>query len=267
MSCVNSNYFVGRQRWVPLFAVIGCGIFLYGLHLRNVNGSASLSKNYEAQSSLNQFENDAISPDPNKVFGETESNLMEDYSPNLFTDDYTPCTPEWMNRKKLPQDHPCVLKLLRQDYVHPPAAREIPYFLNNPKVNDTSVGQSSAILNFLKNKKNGFFIECGALDGEHLSNTLLMERSYNWGGILIEADQKSFGQLLSRRRKSYALPVCLSLHPYPTQVTFKVVYAIGSVQENNEAPAGAASADNMLTIQCFPLYSILLAVGRTDVDF
>ena len=92
-----------------------------------------------------------------------------------------------------------------------------------------------------------------------------MERTMQWGGVLIEADQTSFGKLLSRRRKSYALPVCLSLQPYPTQVTFKVSYAIGSVQESFTPEQSKES--NMLTLQCFPLYSILLAIGQTRVDF
>ncbi len=99
-----------------------------------------------------------------------------------------------------------------------------------------------------------------------------MERYLNWKGILIEADQTSFGKLLSRRRKSYALPVCLSLEPYPTQVTFKVVYLLGSIQENTEQYEKGEESEkknegDMITVQCFPLYSILLAVGRTQVDF
>jgi hypothetical protein len=106
-----------------------------------------------------------------------------------------------------------------------------------------------------------------------------MERMMQWSGILVEADQTSFGKLLSRRRKSYALPVCLSLKPYPTQVTFKIAYAVGSIQEPAEYVRGKKSKktnqgkkdkggnSNIITLQCFPLYSILLAVGRTKVDF
>ena len=94
-----------------------------------------------------------------------------------------------------------------------------------------------------------------------------MERSLNWNGVLIEADQTSFGKLMSRRRKAYALPVCLSLEPYPTQVTFKVVYAIGSIQESLAPNKSEAKEDNMITVQCFPIYSILLAIGQTRVDF
>ena len=66
--------------------------------------------------------------------------------------------------------------------------------------------------------KEGFFIECGALDGENLSNTLYLERSLNWTGILIEADQDSFSNLMTKNRKAWAAPICLSTKPYPTEV-------------------------------------------------
>lgn len=49
-------------------------------------------------------------------------------------------------------------------------------------------------------------------------------------------------------------------------------YAIGSIQENvDELSVGnstvASSDEDFITVQCFSLYSILLAVGRTTVDF
>lgn len=64
-------------------------------------------------------------------------------------------------------------------------------------------------------------MECGAGDGETLSNTLFMERQLKWGGVLIEADRKSFSQILTKKRRVFALPVCLSLKPYPTEVIYK----------------------------------------------
>ena len=79
------------------------------------------------------------------------------------------------------------------------------------------------------NKTEGFFVECGAADGESGSNTLYMERTLKWKGVLIEANRKFFSKLLSKKRSSYALPVCLSLEPYATEVgelepsTFSIV--------------------------------------------
>ena len=54
-----------------------------------------------------------------------------------------------------------------------------------------------------------------------------------WTGILIEADRKSFNVLMSRKRKSYALSVCLSLEPYPTQVFLKTYTQSSDLKYNN----------------------------------
>ena len=40
-------------------------------------------------------------------------------------------------------------------------------------------------------QRRGFFIECGALDGETRSNSLFLEMVNEWTGILIEADPMS----------------------------------------------------------------------------
>ena len=67
-------------------------------------------------------------------------------------------------------------------------------------------------------KKNGTFIECGALDGEWYSNTLGLERDYGWNGVLIEADPSNFKALLGRNRKSLMVPACLSMKNKPQLV-------------------------------------------------
>ena len=46
--------------------------------------------------------------------------------------------------------------------------------------------QDLFVLFSLSQKREGFFVEFGATDGVELSNTLLLERSYGWNGILAE---------------------------------------------------------------------------------
>lgn len=50
-------------------------------------------------------------------------------------------------------------------------------------------------------KKHGFFVEFGACDGVHLSNTLLLETRYEWKGILSEPSIK-FNSELARNRSA-----------------------------------------------------------------
>ncbi|KAK7085499.1 hypothetical protein SK128_016737, partial [Halocaridina rubra] len=66
----------------------------------------------------------------------------------------------------------------------------------------------------------GSFLECGAFDGEFLSNTLWLEREFGWKGILVEANPHLFQQLLLKRRRSWAINVCLNTKPYPSKEKF-----------------------------------------------
>jgi hypothetical protein len=125
---------------------------------------------------------------------------------------------EYANTHRLQQDHPCVLDLIRKNYLKKPWGPEVPFDLHNPKTADPSAGQAKAIMRILRNQANGFFVECGASDGEFLSNTLYMERYKNWTGLLIEPDRGSYDSLLTRKRKATHVPACLSLETYPTEV-------------------------------------------------
>lgn len=71
-------------------------------------------------------------------------------------------------------------------------------------------------------KTNGFFIECGALDGEFHSNTLYLERYLGWKGLLVEADPKNVALVKQTNRKAWFVPTCLSVKTYPTQVRINI---------------------------------------------
>ncbi|KAF4522324.1 hypothetical protein B566_EDAN011325, partial [Ephemera danica] len=90
----------------------------------------------------------------------------------------------------LEQNDSRLISEIRRRFLIPPPPRGTPYFLRNPQREDPSAGQSKKVLELLQNKTSGFFIECGALDGEFISNTLYMERKLGWTGLLVEADPK-----------------------------------------------------------------------------
>lgn len=60
-----------------------------------------------------------------------------------------------MNEQKMAQDHPCVIDIIRRQFLHPPASANEPYNLYGGGEHidyDPSSGQSRIILDLLKNK-------------------------------------------------------------------------------------------------------------------
>ncbi|KAK4006761.1 hypothetical protein OUZ56_011919 [Daphnia magna] len=49
---------------------------------------------------------------------------------------------KYANAEKLQQDHPCVIHLIRKNYLRQPASRYQPYHLNDKELADPSDGQS-----------------------------------------------------------------------------------------------------------------------------
>lgn len=66
----------------------------------------------------------------------------------------------------------------------------------------SQLGQDINVVNFYKEKPNGFFIEIGANDGVLLSNTFLLEKHYGWTGICAEPIPSSYKKLVINRENS-----------------------------------------------------------------
>lgn len=63
--------------------------------------------------------------------------------------------------------------------------------------------QDEWVLRYFNHKKNGFYIDLGAHDGRQFSNTMALEKDYNWKGICIEANDESFKKLIKNRKNSH----------------------------------------------------------------
>ncbi|XP_071515318.1 protein Star-like [Panulirus ornatus] len=169
------------------------------------------------------------------------------------------------NRDDVAADSPEVLRVLQGQYLIPPS--KLPYNLSHPEEENPSMGQAQRIDFILKGKRNGFYVECGALDGEIRSNTLFFERERAWNGLLIEADPKNFNQMVQKHRKAYMSPSCLAPTSHPTVVMFQQQENQGHILGKQDSPSSGSEVGAVLEVQCFPLFSYLSALNVTTVDY
>lgn len=76
------------------------------------------------------------------------------------------------------------------------------------KNSKSQLNQDIFVLQSLDFKKNGFFIEIGAADGVNLSNTYLLEKQFNWNGILCEPSS-IYKKTISNNRKAKIETNCI----------------------------------------------------------
>ncbi|XP_045165463.2 uncharacterized protein LOC123529270 [Mercenaria mercenaria] len=169
-----------------------------------------------------------------------------------------------LNKKRVGADDRRLVELIRDYYLVAPS--NLPYRLNSPGALDNSRGQAPFIDSRLHYKEKGFYVESGAYDGESLSNTLMFERMRNWDGILIEPNPAAFAKLMKKNRRSYAVNACLSTEPYPSKkmITDDFLQARTFPQKSSKK---RKTNKKSFLVQCFPLYSILLALNYTTIDY
>ena len=123
----------------------------------------------------------------------------------------------------------------------------------------SQLGQSQLIDKLLKGRRGGVFLECGAYDGERMSNSLFFELHRNWTGVLIEGNPKHYPNLLSKNRNAFVVRACLSPSTVPQALKYSVQdarsgIALGMITQTVEIP-------------CFPLNSIMEALGIRHIDY
>lgn len=147
------------------------------------------------------------------------------------------------------------------------------YNLENPDLEDYSMGQTNAIRTILKNKQNGFFVECGAYDGETRSNTLALERYLGWDGLLIEADPINFSKMMEKNRNAYLTATCLSIKPYPSVNTFLMAKNIGRLHDPHDPDRYLPNTLDVvhsgvhISVQCFPFGDLMAALNVTTINY
>jgi FkbM family methyltransferase len=80
------------------------------------------------------------------------------------------------------------------------AAQFVAYCATNFRHSCSQLFQDLFVVFCLKGKRNGFFVEFGAANGIELSNTVVLERNFEWRGILGEPARCWHAELKSNRR-------------------------------------------------------------------
>jgi len=146
-----------------------------------------------------------------------------------------------------------------------PGGRRLNY--ETPTMHYSQAGGSQFVDELLKQRQNGFFLECGAFRGEELSDTLFFEAKRNWTGILIEAHPDYHREILRKNRRAMVLRACLSASQRPGLQKFKLVGWGSGVSALNRNDYAAGSKVPETDVPCFSLNSIMAAIGVNHIDF
>ena len=120
--------------------------------------------------------------------------------------------------------------------------------------------------------------------GESDSHSLYFESSYNWTGLLVEPTWSDV--LRFKNRKAVSVYNCLSVRAEAHYVEFDMSSALRNLQVSTMAGIVKVSltkfsltdsqspvcwlqekTETSLTLQCLPLYSLLLALGNPTVNW
>jgi len=156
------------------------------------------------------------------------------------------------------------------DYIRSMMSRQGPggrrLSAKSSKVHFSQVGGSEFVDGLLRQRRNGFFVECGAFVGEHYSDTLFFEKERNWSGILIEGNPAYHRQILTKNRRALTLRGCLGSTRRPAFVKFQLAgmgSGISTLNKHTRRKTPVPETD----VQCFPLNSIMAAIGVRHIDF
>ena len=154
-------------------------------------------------------------------------------------------------------------------YIRSMMSRQAPggRHLSKPSaVHFSQFGGSQFVDKLLKQRRNGFFVECGGYEGERYSDTLFFEIRRNWTGILIEPHPMYYYSILNKNRNALVLRACLSHRPHPVFVKFRLhgwMSGVSAINKNLKPMYTVEETD----VQCFSLNSIMAAIGVRHIDF
>ena len=173
------------------------------------------------------------------------------------------------------KDDETVANVIKKVYLDFPSNKKYKFKVNPPKLKG-QIGVPNVVDKILLGKKNGFFIESGAYNGEEISNSLFFEMKRNFTGLLVEPNRFNYKKLLGVNRKAFSINACYSTSDLPMVVEFVNADAMGAIKHfypKAKLMQKQQKHTQWFTYQgeskalCLSFYSVLLAVGNPVVDY
>ena len=146
------------------------------------------------------------------------------------------------------------------------------YNLKRPNVNSWSqYGQDIYITKLLNGQRGGFFVEIGGYDGQYLSNTILLEKQYNWTGLLIEANTDLFPLMKKTDRNCYMINCCIGKEG--SNMTFLIADVLSSSyktltdRHRKRISMMNPKGSKEMSVLCHSLQNIMNQIGQTRIDY
>lgn len=134
-------------------------------------------------------------------------------------------------------------------------------------------GEDAQLATRFGNKRGGYYVEVGALDGEKLSNTYYFEKELGWTGVLVEADPQQAESCAKTRPESIVANRAAVAPGAPASVTLEVAEGKEefSTLSANRVYQGILKERDITThsieVPTATLDQILEDAGTTHIDF
>jgi FkbM family methyltransferase len=123
-------------------------------------------------------------------------------------------------------------------------------------------GQDLFVLRTLAGQRGGFFLDSGASNGVHFSNTLLLERDFGWRGICVEPNDAFFEELKTQRT-GHCLNCCIYDHDGTVEFLEDASVLGGIISEYDPALLAQAKSTFVLKIDAAGRPVTVRKVART----
>lgn len=128
-------------------------------------------------------------------------------------------------------------------------------------------GEDTALAEYFGRRRDGFFVEVGALDGVTLSNTYYFERELGWRGILVEANPVEAERCAAARPRSVVVQAAV-VDPEGARegTTFQVVEGEAGLSSLQLRPRYRELVARLAQARGHPLNVMTIEVPTTTLD-